>query len=217
MNELEEFFYNKPHRICQKWAHYFTIYDRYLRKFKSNEQFKMLEIGVSQGGSLDMWRHYFGPHALIVGIDISPHCTDFATEHTKIRIGSQSDRGFLATIIEEFGMFDFILDDGGHTMEQQITSFDMLYPQVAIGGRYIVEDCHTSYHEQFGGGIRKPDSFMEFAKRKIDELNGRHVQGYHAEFHTDFMRQTSSMAFYDSVVIFEKDQIPDIVSVQAGG
>ena len=70
MNDLEHFFYNKPHRICQKWRHYFAVYERYFAKFRNRSDLKMLEIGVSQGGSLQMWRDYFGPNALIVGIDL---------------------------------------------------------------------------------------------------------------------------------------------------
>jgi cephalosporin hydroxylase len=216
MNRLEDFFYNQPHRICQKWKHYFPIYERFFSKFQNKPDFKILEIGVSQGGSLDMWRNYFGDQALIVGIDVTEHCKTFETGNTKVRIGSQQDPEFLKSVIDEFGDFDVILDDGGHMMEQQITSFLSLYAHVKFGGFYVVEDCHTSYQEQFGGGIRKPDSFIELAKRKIDELNGLHVQGYHREFNTDFTRTTLGMSFYDSVVVFEKGEVAPIESVQAG-
>lgn len=164
-----------------------------------------------------MWRDYFGEQALIVGIDISEHCRSFEAHNTKIRIGSQEDPAFLRNLISEFGDFDVVLDDGGHTMRQQITSFEELYGHVRMGGVYLVEDCHTSYQEQFGGGIRKPDSFIEFAKRKIDELNGLHVQGYHSEFNTGFTRTTTGISFHESVVVFERDQVPMIESVQAGG
>lgn len=163
-----------------------------------------------------MWRSYFGEQAEIVGVDISDHCKAFETGKTKIRIGSQEDPIFLDSLVQEFGQFDLVLDDGGHTMTQQITSFNMLYPSVRPGGIYMVEDCHTSYHEQFGGGIRKPDTFIEFAKRKVDELNGIHVQGYHREFQTEFMRSTSGISFFDSIVVFEKDIIETPESVQAG-
>ena len=217
MNELENFFYNKPHRICQKWRHYFSIYQRHFAKFRSHSNLKMLEIGVSQGGSLQMWRDYFGPNALIVGVDVVEHCRTFEEGNTKVRIGSQEDRSFLRQLIQEFGDFDVILDDGGHTMMQQIVSFEELFPHVRIGGVYMVEDCHTSYQTQFGGGIRKPGTFIEFAKAKVDEINGRHVQGYASEFQTDIMRTMTAISFYESIVAFERDDVGPIEAVEAGG
>ncbi len=217
MNRLETFFYTQPHRICQKWKHYFSVYDRHFATFVGRPDLRMLEIGVSQGGSLDLWRDYFGAGLKLVGADIDPNCKRFEEPGVDIRIGSQDDPAFLRSLAEEFGPFDIVLDDGGHTMTQQITSFRGLYPAVRDGGVYMVEDCHTSYHEQFGGGIRKPDSFIEFAKGKIDELNGIHVQGYFREFQTEFMRNCTGMAFYDSIVVFERGVVAPIEPVQAGG
>ena len=217
MNDLEHFFYNKPHRVCQKWRHYFAVYERYFAKFRNRSDLKMLEIGVSQGGSLQMWRDYFGPSALIVGVDISEHCRNFAEGNTHVRIGSQSDRGFLRGIVAEFGDFDIVLDDGGHKMDQQIISFEELYHHVHLGGVYLVEDCHTSYQAEFDGGIRKHDSFIEFAKRKVDEINGRHIHTFPSEFVTPITTSTLSVAFYESMVVFERDVTAPVEMVEAGG
>ena len=216
MNDLEDFFYNRPHNICQKWSHYFRVYERFFSPLRGKPDLRMLEIGVSQGGSLDMWRNYFGQDALIVGVDVVQQCKIFEQGNTKVRIGSQEDRAFLKSIIEEFGEFDIVLDDGGHTMSQQVVSFEELYNSVRPGGVYLVEDCHTNYHQQSGGGIRKHNTFIEHAKIKIDELNGRHMQGYHKEFNTSFTISTVSICFFESMVVFEKGLV-DPKPVQAGG
>jgi len=175
MGDLERIFYDTPHRICQKWAHYFRIYERFFSRYRRSRDLRMMEIGISQGGSLDMWRAYFGPEALIVGVDIDPRCRGYENGRTRVRIGSQEDSVFLQELVREFKEFDVVLDDGGHTMSQQIASFEALYPIVRLGGVYMVEDCHTSYHAQFGGALGQSGTFIEFAKRKIDELNGFHV------------------------------------------
>jgi hypothetical protein len=175
----------------------------------------MLEIGISQGGSLDMWRAYFGSEALIVGVDIDPRCQVYQNGRTLVRIGSQDDTGFLQELVREFANFDLVLDDGGHTMRQQITSFELLYPIVRPGGLYMVEDCHTSYHTQFGGGLGRPDTFIEYAKHKIDELNGFHILS-NPELCTEFSRTSTGMSFFDSIVIFEKQTVEPPRPVQTG-
>lgn len=216
MNDLERFFYNEPHRICQKWEHYFNVYETFFAKFRGRPNFRMLEIGVSQGGSLQMWRSYFGLGAHIIGVDINEACKRFEEPQTTIRIGSQSDPVFLKQLVDEFGCFDIILDDGGHTMEQQITSFDCLYPSVNDNGVYLVEDCHTSYHEPFQGGFRRPSTFIEFAKGKLDELNGFHVHESGTSLYTDFSRSTHAVTFIDSMVVFQKAKVPPPRYVERG-
>ena len=52
-----------------KWDHYFDIYNRHFARFR-NTAATHIEIGVYSGGSLEMWRDYFGPTATIIGVDI---------------------------------------------------------------------------------------------------------------------------------------------------
>ena len=72
----------------------------------------MLEIGVFDGGSLDMWRRYLGFAATIVGVDINPRCADLVDEPNIVCIGSQADRAFLEQVIARHGAPDLVLDDG---------------------------------------------------------------------------------------------------------
>src|SRR5687767_10929859 len=100
MNDLEKYFRQNNKRLIHKWGHYFDVYDRHFARFRGKE-ITILEIGVSQGGSLQMWKNYFGDKAKIYGIDINPHCKELEEENIKIFIGSQSDRKFLRKIKKE--------------------------------------------------------------------------------------------------------------------
>ena len=188
-------------RLIHKWKHYFPIYERHFRDFVY-KPVTFIEIGCGRGGSLQMWKRYFGPHARIVGIDILPECKEFEEDQIEIRIGAQQDRQFLENVIAEFGAPDIVLDDGSHVMSQVIASFQFLYPRVAKNGIYMVEDLHTAYWEEYEGGLRKPTTFIELSKNLLDELNADHSRG--ALTPTEFTRTTLSMHFYDSVTVFEK-------------
>lgn len=198
---LHRYFLNNGAKRLHKWVHYFDIYERHFERFR-DRPIKMLEIGVHGGGSLKMWQQYFHPDSQIVGIDINPDCAKHAHENIDVHIGSQDDPAFLQRIADQYDGFDIVLDDGSHVNSHVITSFETLYHRVSDEGVYIVEDIHTSYWPKFGGGLRKQGTFIEFAKDKIDELNANHVRGDYEN--TDVTRTTDSLAFYDSVVVFEK-------------
>ncbi|MSQ72850.1 MAG: class I SAM-dependent methyltransferase [Betaproteobacteria bacterium] len=110
-------------RDLDKWHHYFNIYERFFAPLRGRP-LKILEIGVYLGGSLRMWRDYFGESAQIVGIDKNPACAEFAGEGVTIRIGHQADREFLAQVKAEAGGFDIVIDDGSHIGAHQIASFE---------------------------------------------------------------------------------------------
>jgi 23S rRNA U2552 (ribose-2'-O)-methylase RlmE/FtsJ len=196
-----DFLANNNQRVIHKWKHYFPVYERHFGRFV-NTDVVFIEIGCGEGGSLQMWKRFLGPHARIVGIDIEPRCTDFAEDQIDIRIGSQSDLKFLAQILDEFGGPDVVLDDGSHMMSHINASFSILYPKMSRTGVYMVEDLHTAYWEEYEGGLRRKGSFIERCKDFIDELNADHARG--ALPSTEFTRSTLSIHIYDSVVVFEK-------------
>jgi len=92
-NPLENYFYTNRKNIIHKWAHYFDIYHSHFKSF-IDTKCVVLEIGVSMGGSLQMWKQYFGAEAKIYGVDIQPACKKFEEKNIEIFIGSQSDRDF---------------------------------------------------------------------------------------------------------------------------
>ncbi len=67
---IERAFYGHDGRTVHKWHHYLPLYDRYLGSYRQlGRPVRILEIGVSEGGSLELWRGYFGAGAVIFGID----------------------------------------------------------------------------------------------------------------------------------------------------
>ena len=200
MNIWADFLTNNQ-RIIHKWKHYFPVYERHFKDW-IYKPVTFIEIGCGAGGSLQMWKRYFGPHARIIGIDIKEDCKRFEEDQIEIRIGEQQNTAFLKSVIDEFGTPDIVLDDGSHVMDHISTTFHFLYPQLAKNGIYMVEDLHTAYWSEYGGGFRKKTTFIELCKDLIDELNADHCRGMLPS--TDFSKTTLSMHFYDSIVVFER-------------
>lgn len=205
MNDLERYFAANKGRLIHKWMHFFAIYDRHFSRYRGKEV-TILEIGIFQGGSLQMWKDYFGPKARIYGVDINPRCKELEEEGITIHIGSQSDRTFLRKLKAELPPIDILIDDGGHTMRQQIVTFEEMYGAVKDDGVYLCEDLHTSYWLKYGGGDRRPGTFIEYSKRLIDRLNAWHSEERRLQV-DGFTRTTASMHYYDSVLVIEKGRI----------
>jgi SAM-dependent methyltransferase len=130
----EVYFAYHQGRQVDKWQHYFEIYDRHLMRYR-NRAPRILEIGIDHGGSLQLWKEYFGEGASVVGIDIRPECY-FQEPGLEIHIGDQTDRTFLGCL----GEFDIVIDDGSHIPAHQQASFNYLWPKTR--GVYLIEDCH---------------------------------------------------------------------------
>ena len=192
---------NRAGPVLDKWPHYFPIYAKHLAQFRGR-QLKVLEIGVYRGGGLELWQSYLGPDAQIIGLDVDEAAVRAAAGRYPVVLGDQEDPEVLRTIEAEYGPFDIVIDDGGHTMRQQIVSIETLFPLLNDGGVYLVEDCHTSYWPAFGGELGAPDSFIEWSKRRADDLHSRH----HVKIdrHTVWATDLDGLHFYDSIVVFDK-------------
>lgn len=201
-SQLETYFRNNDKRLIHKWIHYFDVYERHFNRFKGKE-IVILEIGVSQGGSLQMWKDYFGNKAKIYGVDINPKCKELEEENIEIFIGSQSDRTFLREVKKSIPKVDILIDDGGHTMDQQIVTFEELFDHIKSDGVYLCEDLHTSYWKAFDGGYKKKNSFIEYSKNFIDLLNAYHSKEKSLE-PTSFTKSVDSLHFYDSILVIER-------------
>jgi len=203
MGVLREYFDHNPGRNMRKWDGYFEVYERHFARF-CGQPVNVMEIGVSHGGSLQMWKTYFGPQARIFGVDILPHCKSLEEDRISIHIGDQRDRMFLGKLRAELPRLDVLIDDGGHRMDEQIATFEMLFPHVADDGVYVCEDVHTSYWERWGGGLRRPGTFMEYAKRLVDQLTAWHTTDPASNEVDEFTRSAHSMHFYNSMIVIEK-------------
>ena len=167
----------------------------------------ILEIGVYRGGSLEMWNYYFDNKCTIYGIDINPECTNIKNilnnDNINIIIGNSEDKNFL----QDKPKFDIIIDDGGHTMNQQIIAYEELYNYMSDNGVYLCEDLHTSYWNEFGGGLNNPNSFIEYSKKFIDMINSYHIRENitDKDSYEKFRKTTESITYYDSVIVLEKN------------
>lgn len=194
-------FLTNDDRLIHKWKHYFPIYERHFREFVY-KPLVFLEIGCGRGGSVQMWKRYFGPHATIVGVDVVPECKVYEEDQIEIRIGAQQDTAFLQALLDEFGPPDIVLDDGSHVMTDMVATFEFLYPRMPRHGVYMAEDLHAAYWDEYEGGYRRPGTFIELCKGLIDELNADHARGAIAP--TEFTATTLGMHLYDSVAVFER-------------
>lgn len=201
---MDRFFWENTGRAIDKWVHYLPIYERHFAPFRASAV-KVLEIGVQNGGSARMWRDWFGPEAVIFGIDIDPACAAAEGDDVQIRIGSQDDPEFLARVVDEMGGLDIVIDDGSHVMHHIHSAFRALFPRLSDGGLYLVEDLHSAYWREFGGGYRAASSFIETAKGLVDDM---HVW-YHAngQLEAASANTLGALHFYDSIVVIDKQQM----------
>jgi hypothetical protein len=202
VNDLERFFKAQKGGAIDKWVHYFEIYDRHFARFRGTDV-HILEIGVQHGGSLQMWKDYFGPKAHIYGVDIQPDVMKLEEPQIKIFLGDQSNADFLESLAASIPRLDILVDDGGHTMRQQEVTFRTLFPHISPDGVYLCEDLHTSYWGNYGGGYKREGTFIELGKSLIDELNAWHSRTPKLAV-TDFTRSAHSLHFYDAVLVVEK-------------
>lgn len=205
MTHLRQIFDNLP-KLSDKWLPYFDVYERHLSRF-INTSPSVLEIGIQKGGSIHMWLDWFGAGTTIVGVDIDPACAslDYPSS-VQIAIGDQADKQFWQTLLSTGIKFDVIVDDGGHTMNQQRVSLECLWNSLNEGGVYICEDTHTSYWADWGGGFDHPQSFQTYSKRLTDVLNKEHIsQGMiNRNLANLFGNTLNSVTFYNSQIVFEK-------------
>jgi 23S rRNA U2552 (ribose-2'-O)-methylase RlmE/FtsJ len=133
-------------RGIYKFDHYFERYEQHFSKFRGKEV-HVLEVGIFSGGSLEMWRNYFGPSCKVYGVDIDPRCKSYESDSVRVLTGDQSDKSFWRRVRQEVPAVDIVIDDGGHTAEQQIVSLEELLPHLRPGGVYVCEDVHEPFSE----------------------------------------------------------------------
>jgi methyltransferase family protein len=177
-----------------KWRHYFPIYERHLSPFVGRPV-RVVEIGVFSGGSLGMWRSYFGEQAEIIGVDVEPACRSYEGPGVRIFIGDQGDRRFWREFIDKVGDVDVVIDDGGHHPRQQIATLEALLPHMRPGGVYLCEDvCGAS------------NPFLGYVHGLASHLNKVGHQSGEAHATSPFQRAVASVHLYPFVVVVERSQ-----------
>ncbi len=217
MTYQEKFFSERKHS-SEKWEHYFEIYD-HLFSHKYGQDITYVEIGVQNGGSLEVAKSLFGQNSRIFGLDIDPKCVTLQEDGTaeEIFVGSQIDPACIDSLKQRASAIDIVLDDGSHIQKHMLQTFLMLWPSVKEGGIYIIEDTHTNYspeHQESFYGIGLYDYFKGLAERlNIDFIDAdarrnrfklpRH-QRTRRVAHPDITREIFSVEFFDSVIAIRK-------------
>jgi methyltransferase family protein len=215
MNDLEKYFTENTEGLIHKWKHYFEIYDRHFSRFRHTDV-HVVEFGVSHGGSLQMWKQYFGAKSKIFGIDINPHCKQLQDNGIEIFIGDQEDRPFLKVLAEKIPKIDILIDDGGHTMKQQINTFEELFPYIDENGVYLCEDLCTSYWWGYSGGYKKRGTFIEYSKNFIDYINAWFSERTSRLAVTNFTKSVNSLHYYNGILVIQKRPIEKPFHLKTG-
>tara|TARA_X000000368_G_C22998400_1_gene697804 strand:- start:578 stop:1405 length:828 start_codon:yes stop_codon:yes gene_type:complete len=196
LNPKSNFFeiFNKVKFRSLKHSNYFEIYDELFEKYRE-KKITFVEIGVTNGGSLMMWREYF-KEANIIGIDFNPSAKKWEEYGFKIFIGDQSDPKFWTDFFSKVGKIDILIDDGGHTNQQQISTFHSCYENINENGIILFEDTHSSYLKEFGNPSKY--SFMNFCYNLVDVMNKKII---HQKI-PPYLKRIYKIEFYQSIVVF---------------
>jgi hypothetical protein len=199
-SETEQAFYRSRY-FSTKYDSYFTVYDRLFSPYRGRP-IVFVEVGVLSGGSLFMWRGYFGDKARIIGVDLNPDATKWREHGFEIHIGDQSRESFWSNFFAAVGPVDIMIDDGGHRNHQQIVTTACALPHINDGGLLLVEDVHTSYMRKFGNPSRR--SFIGYCKDAVDSINARSPYGRGQL--AALRKVVHSIEFFESIVVFKIDR-----------
>lgn len=209
MGPIEELFWDGDGPSVHKFLHYLPLYDRYFGPLRGGlapgRPIRFLEIGVFGGGSLWMWRRFFGSDAVIVGVDVDPGCAALDGRDARVRIGSQDDPAFLAAVVEEMGGLDVVLDDGSHEARHVRASLNALFPRLSEGGLYVIEDLCAAYWPHYGGGHGRPDGLMADLKAMIDDMH--HWYHDRGEAVAATAGALAGLHLHDSMAVLEKRRV----------
>jgi cephalosporin hydroxylase len=193
--------------LSDKCIHYFFIYDRIFSNIlEKGKPIKMLEIGVQNGGSLEIWKKYLPQNSEIHGVDINKKCTQLKfSEGISFHLGSAADKNFMEKTFSDI-QFDLILDDGSHVCKEVIQTFEHLFPKIKNGGCYVIEDMCTSYWKEYGGGLYNEKSSIEYFKKLIDSgLNKDYLKcNLVDDINPAINNAISRISFFDSICVIDK-------------
>ena len=174
-NSLFDLLSNHKGKYSDKWKSYIDFYWNLFSPIK-DQKLDILEIGIENGGSLEIWAQFFPNAGKIMGYDIDPKCGTLTFDDSRIQvsIGDSSSKEAGANIENSTSNLGIVIDDGSHKSSDIIRSFLLFFPQLRPGGLYVIEDLHTSYWSDWEGGISYPSSAMQFLKLLTDSTNFSH-------------------------------------------
>lgn len=175
MKSLRNLYEKHQGKVSDKWNLYIDVYDRILAPWRERPV-TLVEVGIQNGGSLEIWPQYFPNGTAFIGCDIDPKCGALFYDDTRVSVvvGNINSDAASQAILARTQSWDIFIDDGSHTSHDIIISFCNYFRLVKPGGLYIVEDLHCAYWPPYGGGIVCATSSMNFFKTLCDMLNYEH-------------------------------------------
>ncbi|WP_108860595.1 class I SAM-dependent methyltransferase [Ruegeria sp. Alg231-54] len=218
-DSLYDLYLEHEGKVSDKWHSYLEIYDEQFASLRESP-IRLLEIGIQNGGSLEIWSRYFPNGSLFVGCDIDPKCSGLRYDDDRIHviIGDANTDETQNEIRQNSDMYDLIADDGSHRSSDIITTFSRYFSMVQPGGTYVIEDLHCSYWEAWQGGLNAPYSAMSFLRRLADVVNAEHwgdggdirsqLKGFERHWNLTLdehhIALIQSVSFHNSVCIIRK-------------
>ncbi|AZO16022.1 glycosyltransferase [Mesorhizobium sp. M2A.F.Ca.ET.043.05.1.1] len=196
-------------KVSDKWSIYLDEYERIFSTYRSLPV-RILEIGIQNGGSLEIWAKYFPQAKVILGCDIDQKCglLSFRNKKISVVVGDAGSESVRKKILERSDEFDIVIDDGSHRSSDVVRAFARYFPHLSDGGVFVAEDLHTSYWKEFEGGLYDPMSSMSFFKRLLDLVN-------HEHWGLDRSRTDALAAFADRYgVAFDESSLASIHSIE---
>ena len=219
MKTLVELYKNHTGKVSDKWDLYLHEYDRLFSPYRT-KPISILEIGIQNGGSLEIWSKYFVNANKVIGCDINQRCAQLKYDDPRIAVivGDATSTDAREKIIQQAGIFDLIIDDGSHVSGDIVRAFTQYFPMLREGGVFVVEDLHCSYWEEYEGGIFHPYSSINFFKTLADVVNHEHwgtdrtrgqlLSGFREEYKLgisdEWLATIHSIEFINSLCIITK-------------
>ena len=217
---LRQLYQEHQGKVSDKWSIYLDEYERVFSSLR-NYPIRLLEIGIQNGGSLEIWSKYFTNAVKLVGCDINHNCRRLTYDNSSIAlVVADANLDKTESIIHEHApTYDLIIDDGSHRSSDIVKSFARYFPHLSDGGLFIVEDLHCSYWQEFEGGLFDSYSSIAFFKQLVDVINHEHwgadksrnellagfVRRYDISFKEELLAQIHSIEFINSMCIIRKD------------
>lgn len=192
------------------WMEYAERYQTHMpdpRDLERNgEKIRLLEIGVQSGGSVRVWKQFYGKNLIYTGLDIDSRCkrSESIKEDIYIEIGSQDNASVLKNLCEKYGPFDVIIDDGGHSNHTITTSLVYFFPKDAClrqNALYIVEDTHTVANGVDYGIKDIPSTLFSMVHKYWADREG---QTDYDENYVDFAGKIKEIHLYDSMIFIKR-------------
>lgn len=221
---LEQLYAEQSGKVSDKWSIYLVEYGRIFDDYR-DKPVRLLEIGIQNGGSLEIWSKFFVNAQKLVGCDINPDCARLVYEDPRVAVvvGDANSDAVQSMVLQHAPVFDVMIDDGSHRSSDIVKSFARYFPHLADGGVFVAEDLHCSYWAEFEGGLFDPFSSITFFKRLADIVNHEHwgiaksrsdiLRGFFLKFDfqidEDVLAHIHSIEFVNSMCVIRKQSSRD--------